>query len=215
MPAWNRASPRTCGATTAESCPRLPQRPRVFSKEAQASLPVRLRLSSSRRSPGPSGGTRIFPYVCLRLSYVCRSPVGAVLTEDVCSGVDASCRRQDDRGLGLTEPECATPRRRSTSPCHCLIAPGEAVRLGKWHNSSLSAESAPAGVSPVGVRDAHPGVCRRAGRMAAAPSVGWPELCGVEDASSSSMEKLSEVSPRCSAIRTMVLSWEYKRKPNA
>jgi hypothetical protein len=192
MPAWNRASPGTCGATAAESCLRLPQRPRVFSKEAHASLPVRLRLSSSRRSP-----------------------VEAVLTEDVCSGVDASCRRQDDRGLGLTEPECATPRRQSTSPRHCLIAPGEAVRLGKWRNSSLATESAPAGVSPVGVRDTHPDVCRRAGRMAAAPSVGWPELCGVEDASSSSMEKPSEVSPRCSTIKTMVLGWKYKRKPNA
>jgi hypothetical protein len=100
------------------------------------------------------------------------------------------------------------------SPRHCLIAPGEAVRLGKWRNSSLAAESAPAGVSPVGVRDAHPGVCRRAGRMAAAPSVGWPELYSAEDASSSSMEKLPEVSPRCSAIQTMVLSWKYKRKPN-
>jgi hypothetical protein len=155
MPAWNRASPGACDAPAAESCPRLPQRPRVFSKEAQASLPVHLRLSSSRRSPGPSGGTRTFPSVCLQLSFVRRSPVGVVLTEDVCSGVDASCRRQDDRGLGLTELECATLRRRSTSSCHCLIAPGEAVRLGKWRNSSLAAESAPAGVSPVGVRDAH------------------------------------------------------------
>jgi hypothetical protein len=74
MLAWNRASPGTRGATAAESCPRLPQRPHVFSKEAQASLPVHLRLSSSRRSP-----------------------VGAVLTEDVRSRVDASCRCQDDR----------------------------------------------------------------------------------------------------------------------
>jgi hypothetical protein len=80
-----------------------------------------------------------------------RSPVGAVLIEDVRSGVDASCRRQDDRGLGLIEPECATPRRRSTSSRHCLIAPGEAVRLGKWRNNSLAAESAPAGVSPIGI----------------------------------------------------------------
>jgi hypothetical protein len=215
MPVWSRASPGAYGATAAESCPRLLQRSRVFSKETQASLPARLRLSSSCRSLGPSGGTRTSPSACLRLSFVRRSPVGAVLTKDVRSGVDAPCRRQDDRGLGLTEPECATPRRRSTSPRHYLIAPGEAVRLGKWHNSSLAAESASAGVSPVGVRDAHPGVCRRAGRMAVAPSVGWPELCGVEDASSSSMEKLSEVSPRCSAIRTMVLSWKYKQKPNA
>jgi hypothetical protein len=73
---------------------------------------------------------------------------------------------------------------------HCLIDHGEAVRLGKWRNSSLAAESAPARVSPFGVRDTHPGVCHRAGRMAAAPGIGWPDLCGVEDASSSSMEKL-------------------------
>jgi hypothetical protein len=121
MPAWNRASPGACGATAAESCSSLPQRSRVFSKEAKASLLVRLRLSSSRRSPGPSGGTHTFPSACLRLSFVHRSRVGTVLTEDVRSGVDASCRRHDDRGLGLTEPECAMPRRRSTSPRHCLI----------------------------------------------------------------------------------------------
>jgi hypothetical protein len=215
MLVWNRASPRACGATAAKSCPRLPQRSRVFSKETQVSLLVRLRLSSSRRSPGPSGGTRTSPSTCLRLSFVRRSPVVAVLTEGVRSGADASCRRQDDRGLGLTEPECAMPRRWSTSSCHCLIAPGEAVGLGKWRNNSLAAESAPTGVSPDGVRDAHPGVRRHAGRMAAAPSVEWPELCGVEDAASSSMEKLSEVSPRCSAIQTMVLTRKYKQKPNA
>jgi hypothetical protein len=195
MLVWNRASPGACGVTAAKSCPRLPQRSRVFSKEIQASLPARLRLSSSRRSPGPTGGTRTSPSACLRLSFVRRSSVGAVLTEGVRSGADASCRRQDDRGLGLTEPVCATPRRRSTSSRHCLIAPGEAVGLGKWRNNSLVAESAPAGVSPDEVRDAHPGVRRRAGRMVAAPSVGWLELYNVEDAASSSMEKPSVVSP--------------------
>jgi hypothetical protein len=195
MLVWNRASPGACGATAAESCSRLLQRSRVFSKEIHASLPARLWLSSSHRSPGPSRGTRTSPYVYLRLSFVRRSPVGAVLTEGVRSGADASCRRQDDRGLGLTEPVCATPRRRSTSSRHCLIAPGEALGLGKWRNNSLAAESAPAGVSPDGARDALPGVRRRAGRMAAAPSVGWPELYGVEDAASPSMEKPSEVSP--------------------
>jgi hypothetical protein len=201
--------------TAAESCPRLPQRSHVFSKEIHASLPARLWLSSSRRSLGPSGGTRTSPSACLRLSFVRRSPVGAVLTEGVRSGADASCRRQDERGLGLTELECATPRRRSTSSRHCLIAPGEAVGLGKWRNNSLAAEWAQAGDSPDGVRDAHPGVRRRAGRMAAAPSVGWLELCSIEDAASSSMQKPSEVSPRCSTIRTMVLSTKYKQKPNA
>jgi hypothetical protein len=78
---------------------------------------------------------------------------------------------------------------------HCLIAPGEAVGLGKWRNNSLAAESSLAGVSPDRVQDVHPGVRRRTGRMAAAPSVVWLELCSVEDAASSSMEKPSEVSP--------------------
>jgi hypothetical protein len=145
------------------------------------------------------------------LSFVRRSPVGVVLTEGVRSGADASCRRQDDRGLGLTEAVCATLRRQSTSSRHYLIAPGEAVGLGKWRNNSLAAESAPAGVSPDGVRDTHPGVRHRAGRTAAAPSVGRLELCGIEDAASSSMEKPSVVSPRRSAIRTMVLSRKYKQ----
>jgi hypothetical protein len=145
MLVWNRASPRAYGATAMESCPRLSQRSRVFSKEIHASLPARLRLSSSLRSPGPSGGTRTSPSACLRLSFVRRSPGGAVLTEGVRSGADASCQRQDDRGLGLTEPVCTMPRRRSMSSCHCLIAPGEAVGLGKWRNNSLAAESAPTG----------------------------------------------------------------------
>jgi hypothetical protein len=191
MLVWNRASPGARGATAAESCPRLPQRSRVFSKDIQASLPARLRLSSSRRSPGPSRGTCASPSARLRLSSIRRSPVEAVLTEGVRSEADASCRRQDDRGLGLIEPVCAMPRRRSTSSRHCLIAPGEAVGLGKWRNNSLAAESIPAGVSPDGVQDTHPDVRRRVGRTAAAPSVGWPELCGVEDAASSSMEKPS------------------------
>jgi hypothetical protein len=85
------------------------------------------------------------PSTRLRLSSARRSPVGAVLTEGVRSEADASCRRQGDRGLGLIEPVCAMPRRRSTSSRHCFIAPGEAVGLGKWHNNSLAAESAPAG----------------------------------------------------------------------
>jgi hypothetical protein len=211
----NRASPGARGVTAAESCPRPPQRSRVFSKEIHASLPARLRLSLSRRSPGPSGGTCASPSTRLRLSSVHKSPVRAVLTEGVRSEADASCRCQGDRGLGLIEPVCAMPRRRSTSSRHCLIAPGEAVGLGKWRNNSLAVESAPAGVSPDGFWDTHPGMRRRAGRTTVAPSVGWPELCGVEDATSSSMEKSSEVSPQCSTIRTMVLNRKYKQKPNA
>jgi hypothetical protein len=140
------------------------------------------------------------------LSSVRRSPVGAVLTEGERSEANASCWRQDDRGLGLIEPVCAMLRRRSTSSRHCLIAPGEAAGLGRWRNNSLAAESAPAGASPDGVRDACTGVRHRAGRTAAAPSVRWPELYGVEDAASSSMGKSSEVSSRCSTIQTIVLN---------
>jgi hypothetical protein len=43
---------------------------------------------------------------------------------------DASCWRRDDRGLDLVEPECTMPSSRSTSSCHCFMAPGEAVELG-------------------------------------------------------------------------------------
>jgi hypothetical protein len=87
----------------------------------------------------------VSPSARLWLSSARRSSVGAVLTEGERSEADASCRCQDDRGLGLIEPACAMLRRRSTSSRHCLIAPGEAVGLGKWCNNSLAAESAPAG----------------------------------------------------------------------
>jgi hypothetical protein len=204
MLVWNRASPGTSGAAAAKSCPRLPQCSRAFPKEIHASLPARLRLSSSRRSSGPSGGTCASPSARLRLSSVRRSSVGAVLTGGERSEADASYWRRDDQGLGLIEPMCAMVRRRSTSSRHCLIAPGEAVGLGRWRNNSLATQSAPTGASPDGVWDACAGVCRRAGRTAAAPSVGWPELCGVEDAASSSMGKSSEVSSQCSAIWTIV-----------
>jgi hypothetical protein len=53
----------------------------------------------------------------------------------------------------------------------------------------LAIESAPAGATPDGVRDACTGVCYRAGRTAMVPSVGWLELCGVEDVASFSMGK--------------------------
>jgi hypothetical protein len=146
----------------------------------------------------------VSPSTRLRLNSIHRSTVGAVLTEGKRSDADSSYRRQDDRGLVLIEPVCAMLRRRSTSSRHCLIAPGEAVGLGRWRNNSLAAESVLAGASPDGVRDACAGVRHRAERTAAAPSIGWPELCGVEDAASSSMGKSSEVSSLCSTIRTIV-----------
>jgi hypothetical protein len=180
-------------------------------------LPARLRLSSSRRSSGLSGGTCASSTARLRLSSAHRPLVGAALTEGERTEADASYWRRDDRGLGLTEPECAMPRRRSTSSRHCLIAPDEAVDLGGWRNNSLAAESAPAGATPDGVRDACAGVCCRAGRTTAAPGDGRPELYDVEDATSSSMRKSLEVSSRCSAIWTIVsnrkTSKNFKPRP--
>jgi hypothetical protein len=78
-----------------------------FSKETRASSPVRLRLSSAQRSS-----------VC------------APLTEGERTDAVASRWRRDDRGLDLDEVECAIPSSRSTSSCHCFMAPGDAVELG-------------------------------------------------------------------------------------
>jgi hypothetical protein len=56
------------------------------------------------------------------------------------------------------------------------------------------------------VRNGCAGVCCCAERTAAAPGVGRPEFCGIEDAASSSMGKSSEVSSRCSVIWTIMLN---------
>jgi hypothetical protein len=80
---------------------------RALSKEIRASSPVRLWLSSSRRS----------------LVY-------APLMEGERTDVVASRWRRDDRGLDLVEVECAMPSNRSTSSRHCFMAPSEAVELG-------------------------------------------------------------------------------------
>jgi hypothetical protein len=125
MLVWNRASPGACGVTAAKSCSRFLWRSRALSKEIHASLPARLGLSSSRRSSSLSGGTCASSTARLRLSSARRSSVGVALTEGKRTEADASYWRRDARGLGLTELECATPRRRSTSSRHCLIAPGD------------------------------------------------------------------------------------------
>jgi hypothetical protein len=93
---------------------------RALSKETRASSPVRLRLSSARRS-----------LVC------------APLTEGEHTDADASCWHRDDRVLDLVEVECAIPSSRSTSSRHCFMAPGEAVELGECRNNSLTADNAP------------------------------------------------------------------------
>jgi hypothetical protein len=79
------------------------RRSRALSKEIQASSPARLRLSLTQRS-----------LVC------------APLTEGERTDANASCWRRDDCGLDLVEVECAMPSSRSTSSCHCFMAP---VRL--------------------------------------------------------------------------------------
>jgi hypothetical protein len=111
-PIWDRAPIGVCGASAAKSQSRLRPsmfcwRSRALSKEIQASSPVRLWLSSTRRSS-----------VC------------APLTECERTDTVASRWRRDDRGLDLVEVECAMLSSRSTSSRHCFMAPGEAVELG-------------------------------------------------------------------------------------
>jgi hypothetical protein len=93
---------------------------RALSKDTRASSPARLRLSFARRS-----------LVC------------APLTEGEHTDADASRWRRDDRVLHLIEVECVILSSRSTSSCHCFMAPGEAVELGGCHNNSLATVSAP------------------------------------------------------------------------
>jgi hypothetical protein len=59
----------------------------------------------------------------LRLSSAWRSLVYAPLTEGERTDANASCWRQDYRGLDLVEVECAMPSSRSTLSRHCLMAP--------------------------------------------------------------------------------------------
>jgi hypothetical protein len=111
-PVWDRAPTGVCGASAAKSQSRLRpsmfcRRSRALSKETWASSPVRLRLSSARRSS-----------VC------------APLTEGERTDIVASRWRRDDRCLDLVEVECAMPSSRSTLSRHCFMAPGDAVELG-------------------------------------------------------------------------------------
>jgi hypothetical protein len=154
----------------------------ALSREIRASSPVRLRLSSARRSS-----------VC------------APLTEDERTDVVASRWRQDDRGLDLVEVECATSSSRSTLSHHCFMAPGEAVELGGWRSNSLATDNV-VGVAIDGVRDTCAGVCCCTACTAAAPDLGRLGTRGTEDTTSCSIAKSSKVSARCSMIRTIMLS---------
>jgi hypothetical protein len=104
-PVRDRAPTSVCGASAAKSRSRLRpstfyRRSRALSKETWASSPVRLWLSSARRSS-----------VC------------APFTEGERTDAVASCWRRDDRGLDLVEVECAMPSSRSTSSRHYFMAP--------------------------------------------------------------------------------------------
>jgi hypothetical protein len=169
--------------TRASSRPsKLCRRTRALSRDTRASSPARLRLSSAQRS-----------LVC------------APLTEGERTDADASCWRQDDRGLDLVEVECAILSSRSTSCRHCFMAPGEAVELGGCRSNSLATDNAP-GATLDGVRDVCAVVCCCAACIAAVPDTGRLGTCGVEEAASSSTTKSTEVSARCSTICTIMLS---------
>jgi hypothetical protein len=158
------------------------RRSRALSNETRASSPTRLQSSSTRRS-----------LVC------------APLTEGERTDADASCWRRDDRGLDLVEVEYAMPSSRSTSSSHCFMAPGEAVELGGCRSKSLATDNAPE-VALDGVGDVRAAVCYRAVCTAAVSGTGWLGTCGVEEATSSSTTKSTEVLARCSTICTIMLS---------
>jgi hypothetical protein len=167
------------------------RRSRALFKDTRASSPARLRLSSTRRS-----------LVC------------APLTEGERTDVDASCWRWDDRVFDLVEVECAILSSRSTSSRYCFMAPSEVVELGGCRNNSLAADNAPRDALD-GVRDVCATVCCRAActtRVAGARRLG---TCGVEEATSPSTAKSTEVSARCSMICTIMLGQGIKQKPNA
>jgi hypothetical protein len=157
------------------------RRSRALSKETRASSPARLWLSSARRS-----------LVC------------TPLTEGERTNVDASCWRWDDCVLDLVEVECAIPSSRSTSSCHCFMAPGEAVELGGCRNNSLATDNAP-GDALDGVRDACAAVCCRAACTTAVPGTGRLGTCGVEEVASPPTAKSTKFSARCSMICTIML----------
>jgi hypothetical protein len=167
------------------------RRLRALSKDTRASSPARLQLSSARRL-----------LVC------------APLTESERTDADASCWRRDDRVFDLVEVECAILSSRSTSSRHCFMAPGEAVELGGCRNNSLAADNAP-GDALDGVRDVCATVCCRAACIAGVTGAGRPGTCGVEETTSPSTAKSTEVSARCSMICTIMLGQGIKQKPNA
>jgi hypothetical protein len=92
------------------------------------------------------------------------------------------------------------PRRRSTSSCHYLMAPGEAMELGGLCSNSLATDNAPPGAALDEALDVCVGVCCCAACIAATPGVGRLEPRGVEDAAPSSIGKSSGDKSQCSTI---------------
>jgi hypothetical protein len=97
------------------------------------------------------------------------------------------------------------PSSRSTSSCHCFMAPGEAAELGGWRSNSLATDNA-VGAALDGVWDACAGMCCCTACTTSVPVSGRSGTCGAEDATSCSIAKSSEVSAWCSMIRTIMLS---------
>jgi hypothetical protein len=91
------------------------------------------------------------------------------------------------------------PRRRSTSSCHCFMAPGEAVELGGWRNNSLAVDNA-LGAALDRAQDVCAGVCYCVARTIVTLGAGRLEPLGMEDAASSSISKSSGDKTRCSTI---------------
>jgi hypothetical protein len=116
--------------------------------------------------------------------------------------------------LNLVEVECAILSSRSTSSRHYFMAPGEAVELGGCRNNSLATNNAP-GVALDGVRDVCAAMCYRVACIAAVLGIGRLGTYGVEEASSPSTVKSTEVLARCSMICTIMLEQGDKQKLKA
>jgi hypothetical protein len=95
-----------------------------------------------------------------------------------------------------------------------LHGPWEAVELGGCRNDSLAADNTP-GDALDGVRDVCAAVCCRAACTTGVTGAGRLGTCGVEEASSPSTAKSTEVSVRCSMICTIMFGQGIKQKTNA
>ena len=133
----------------------------------------------SRRSPARSMETRASSPVRLRLSSARRSAVRALPTVGRRAEVGAPpCHRRCPDPVPV-EPGVAWARmmRRSMSSRHCLITSGEAARSGGLRSSSLAAAIGSLGAACAGALGACSAACCCA-PWAAALGVGRREACG-------------------------------------